>query len=361
MNPTIKQKSNVYPKNKIIPSSYILDVPHINSKLPFSSERIFVSRPKSNSKTKYISSLNNYTNTFSGGNIVYEANNMKNIFEGMSTMKKTRNPEISNSLSTYQKLLLREQEKNKEQSKNIILLNNRINDLECQLIGKSYNSKQLNNNYNNNIQEDIIKLKKENQELKTFKQKVYEFSMKYDEINENILNCVKSLDSIIKILNNNSFSQNYEINIGDIQKTSNCFKEILDYLINFITVKQDEYNSLLKQERLDNLKLKKEIEKLNNINNNIAFSNKNDNNINDGFYKKKKIEFKRCNSNKELNYDRNNCFNIKNNKNSRTFENFYRINIIHNNNQQQENRQNDKLERLKSIKNSIKNIQSKNK
>ena len=383
MNKTFTKKANIYPKNKIIPSTYILGVPSISSKLSCTTERTFRSRPKSNPKTKFISDVNNFSSSFSGVNVLYEANYMKNIFDGMSTMNKMKNIEESNNLLGYQKLLSMDQEKNKKQNKSKFSLNKRINDLEFQLTGKNFTSEQQDNTYNSNnysnnynfssnynnytnsnVNEEILKLKKENQELKNFKQKVYNFSMRYDEINENILNCLKSLDAIINMLSNGNISQNYEINFGEIQKTSDNFKEILNYLVDFISIKQDEYNSLLQQKEFDNLKLKKEIEKLNNINNNsVSFNNRNENNYKtDDFnktpvnnYGKNKFEFNK-NNNNELNYDFGDFNNIRNNKKFRTIENFYNENFINNNNQNHENRQNSQLKRLNSIKNSLNNI-----
>ena len=383
MNKTFTKKANIYPKNKIIPSTYILGVPSISSKLSCTTERTFRSRPKSNPKTKFISDVNNFSSSFSGVNVLYEANYMKNIFDGMSTMNKMKNIEESNNLLSYQKLLSMDQEKNKKQNKSKFSLNKRINDLEFQLTGKNFTSEQQDNTYNSNnysnnynfssnynnytnsnVNEEILKLKKENQELKNFKQKVYNFSMRYDEINENILNCLKSLDAIINMLSNGNISQNYEINFGEIQKTSDNFKEILNYLVDFISIKQDEYNSLLQQKEFDNLKLKKEIEKLNNINNNsVSFNNRNENNYKtDDFnktpvnnYGKNKFEFNK-NNNNELNYDFGDFNNIRNNKKFRTIENFYNENFINNNNQNHENRQNSQLKRLNSIKNSLNNI-----
>ena len=302
----------------------------------------------------------------------------------MSTMNKMKNIEESNNLLGYQKLLSMDQEKNKKQNKSKFSLNKRINDLEFQLTGKNFTSEQQDNTYNSNnysnnynfssnynnytnsnVNEEILKLKKENQELKNFKQKVYNFSMRYDEINENILNCLKSLDAIINMLSNGNISQNYEINFGEIQKTSDNFKEILNYLVDFISIKQDEYNSLLQQKEFDNLKLQREIEKLNNINNNntVSFNNRKENNYkNDDFnktpvnnYGKNKFEFNK-NNNNELNYDFGDFNNIRNNKKFRTIENFYNENFINNNNQNHENRQNSQLKRLNSIKNSLNNI-----
>ena len=384
MNKTFTKKANIYPKNKIIPSTYILGVPSISSKLSCTTERTFRSRPKSNPKTKFISDVNNFSSSFSGVNVLYEANYMKNIFDGMSTMNKMKNIEESNNLLGYQKLLSMDQEKNKKQNKSKFSLNKRINDLEFQLTGKNFTSEQQDNTYNSNnysnnynfssnynnytnsnVNEEILKLKKENQELKNFKQKVYNFSMRYDEINENILNCLKSLDAIINMLSNGNISQNYEINFGEIQKTSDNFKEILNYLVDFISIKQDEYNSLLQQKEFDNLKLQREIEKLNNINNNntVSFNNRKENNYkNDDFnktpvnnYGKNKFEFNK-NNNNELNYDFGDFNNIRNNKKFRTIENFYNENFINNNNQNHENRQNSQLKRLNSIKNSLNNI-----
>ena len=90
-----------------------------------------------------------------------------------------------------------------------------------------------------------MKLKLENKELKKLKEKVFSYSMKYDELNRDILNCLKSNEKIIEIFNLNDSNKNYECEKQKFEKISINFQLILDNLNNFITMKQDEYNMLL--------------------------------------------------------------------------------------------------------------------
>ena len=231
------KSSNIYPKNKIIGGTSFLQFPlrHANS---FSSGKIRKFNyksifPKTNRINKLIEEINSSSKSFLFNN------NYNN------------NKDENNNLYICQKLLLEERMKNKNYYDNIIRLNNHIDELEYQL-------SQRCEHHMMKIDDEFIKLKKENEELKLFKQKVYEFSMKYDEINNDILLCLKNIEKIV--------DSNNERNNNTLDKISDNFNSVVKNLTNYLNTKQDEYNTLLMEKENEINKLKDEFNYKNNIN-----------------------------------------------------------------------------------------------
>ena len=255
---------NVYPKNKIGSGISFLQMPlHQTNSFSTGKVRKYDCRPvfpKSKKIKKLIDEINS-------------SNKLdKNIV----------NNENKNNICKYQKLFIEEKIKNEKLCENIIQLNNNIEELKFQLNIKSQQ---------NIINDDIIMLKKENEELRHFKQKVYEISLKYDEVNKNILFCLKNIETAVELFNaNNPDINNIENKNTNFNKISDNFNSIINNLNNFLKTKEDEYNILLmqKENEIQNLKAKlynkNNINKFvedekNNINENIIDNNINNENI----------------------------------------------------------------------------------
>ena len=243
---------NVYPKNKIGSGISFLQIPlhQINS---FSAGKVrkYDCRPvfpKSKKIKKLIDEINS-------------SNKLdKNIV----------NNENKNNICKYQKLFIEEKIKNEKLCENIIQLNNNIEELKFQLNIKSQQ---------NIINDDIIMLKKENEELRHFKQKVYEISLKYDEVNKNILFCLKNIEATVELFNaNNPDINNIENKNTNFNKISDNFNSIINNLNNFLKTKEDEYNILLMQKEGEIQNLKAKLYNINNIN---KFVEDEKNNINE--------------------------------------------------------------------------------
>ena len=202
---------NVYPKNKIGSGISFLQIPlhQINS---FSAGKVrkYDCRPvfpKSKKIKKLIDEINSSNKTD------------KNI--------NNENTKNTNNFCKYQKLFIEEKIKNEKLCENIIQLNNHIEELKYQLNTKSQQ---------NIINDDIIILKKENEELRHFKQKVYEISLKYDEVNKNILFCLKNIEAAVELFNANN------PNINDIDNKNTNFNKISDNFNSII----NNFNNFLK-------------------------------------------------------------------------------------------------------------------
>ena len=234
----MKKTYKLYPRNKISTSS--LGTFYFPPKKPVNS---------------FSPEINNNNNDTSRRKSFNKSQKIIKMIEDLnfSSLKTLKNCKQSNNIYGFQKLLLEEKIKNKNLTENIILLNKHIDDLECRL------NKNCCQNNNNNLCEELIQLKQENQELKLFKERVYSLSMKYDELNINIINSLKSIEKIVEIINNCS-SQNFfceNEKIKEFNKISNNYKSIIDNLTIYMNIKQDEYNMLL-------LERENEIEKLKN-------------------------------------------------------------------------------------------------
>ena len=242
---------NVYPKNKIGSGISFLQIPlhQINS---FSAGKVrkYDCRPVF-PKSKKIKKL------------IDEINSSNKLDKNISNNN-------TNNFCKYQKLFMDEKIKNKNLCENIMQLNNHIEELKYQLNIKC--QQQI-------INDDIIMLKKENEELRIFKQKVYEISSKYDEVNKNILFCLKNIESAVDLFNSNYQNINsVEYKNTTFNKISDNFNSIINNLNNFLKTKEAEYNILLMQKETEIQNLK---DKLSNINNVNKFVEEAKNNINE--------------------------------------------------------------------------------
>ena len=172
----MKRAYSVYPKNKI-----------------FISKSLFQFPLKNNSFSCENNNLDNNANRLSA---IPKSEKIKKFIEEINSANPNTNSNMlnfqneQNSLYTCQKLLIEEKIKNKNYNDNIIALNKQIEEMECKM---KFGDQSINN--------EILKLRQENQELKMFKEKVYSFSLKYDEINRDIINCLKSIEQLVHIFN----------------------------------------------------------------------------------------------------------------------------------------------------------------
>ena len=289
---------NVYPKNKIGSGISFLQIPlhQINS---FSAGKVrkYDCRPVF-PKSKKIKKL------------IDEINSSNKLDKNISNNN-------TNNFCKYQKLFMDEKIKNKNLCENIMQLNNHIEELKYQLNIKC--QQQI-------INDDIIMLKKENEELRIFKQKVYEISSKYDEVNKNILFCLKNIESAVDLFNSNYQNINsVEYKNTTFNKISDNFNSIINNLNNFLRTKEDEYNILLVQKDNEIQTLKNKLSNVNNIN---KFVEEAKNNINENIIENNVINE---NIQFENNYQKNetykpylsNNLNIGNNQEPLDFNNTF--------------------------------------
>ena len=231
----MRRNFGLYPKNKISTSTAMFQLPLKN--ISYSSEK------------------NIFNNDTIARTAFPKSKKIKKLIEEIN-LKNPRPIKIkneANNLYICQKLLREEQLKNKNYYENIIQLNKVIDELEFKL-------KTNCQNYQNciNVNDELIKLRKENDELKLFKERVYNFSMKYDELNKDILDCLKSIEKIIEIFNMDNYSFSVDNKNCNLNEMSENFKSIINDLTDFIAVKQEEYNTLLKEKENEIEKIKRE-------------------------------------------------------------------------------------------------------
>ena len=233
---------NVYPKNKIGNGIGILNFPlrPINS----------FSAGKKNLGNEHKSAFQ-------------KSKKIKKLIEEIKSSNKSNSNKGINDLNNYyryQQLLIEEKEKNKNLMENIIQLNNHIDALESQLSCRCEH---------HIINDEIMMLRKENEELRIFKQKVYEYSMKYDEINKDVLLCLKNIEKAVELFNiNYPNSNSMEYKNDTLNKMSDNYNSIITNLTNFLKTKEDEYNTLLfeKENEINKLKVQLGDMNMNNIN-----------------------------------------------------------------------------------------------
>ena len=229
----MRRQYSLYPKNKTIISNFLFKLPLKNNS--FSYERYNTENPNEKS-------------------VLPKSHKITKLIKEITNSNPVQFPNEQTNLYNYQKLLLEEKIKNKNYSDIIVSLKKQIEEME----GKF----ELNGQ---NINNEIMRLRNENQELKIFKEKVYSFSLKYDEINKDIINCLKSIEELVHILNddNSNFKENVEYRNNNLNKISFNFKSIVNNLYNFMKIKQSEYNILLIEKDKEIQELKTD---LNNIN-----------------------------------------------------------------------------------------------
>ena len=265
----MKRTFSLYPRNKISTSNAMFEFPlrKINS---YSSEKITFNND--------CSTRRNCNKSIKIKKMIQDIN-----ISNLNHEKKFKEP---NNIYEWKKLLLEEKIKNKNLCENIILLNKHIDELEYRINNNCLN---IQNNNNLNVNDELFQLKQENQELKLFKEKVYSFSVKYDELNNDIINCLKSIEKIVEFFNYNDPNKNFEYQSENINNISNNFESIIDKLTNYMTIKQEEYNMLL-------IEKESEIEKMKN----------------NGFNMKSDDFSNGLKSSKILNTNMNNTFEYKN-------------------------------------------------
>lgn len=232
----MRRTYSVYPINKI--SSW-------NDIFQSSSKNNSISLEKSINKS-YLRRKSDYPRSQKIKKLIEEIN-LSNSNVNPNKPRQSQNEQ--NIVLNCQKLLIEEKMKTKNYYDNIKLLNKHINELES----------KISNNYQDNyIKDELIKLRQENKELKLFKEKVFEFSMKYEEINIDIFNCIKSIEKIVHLFNMDNTNKDIEYKNDNLNKISDNFKSILENLSNYISVKQDEYNTLLLEKENEIERLKKD-------------------------------------------------------------------------------------------------------
>jgi hypothetical protein len=219
----MRRQYSLYPKNKTIISNFLFQLPLKNNS--FSYERYNTENPNEKS-------------------VLPKSHKITKLIKEITNSNPVQLPNEQTNLYNYQKLLLEEKIKNKNYSDIIVSLKKQIEEME----GKF----ELNGQ---NINNEIMRLRNENQELKIFKEKVYQISIKYDELNKNILTCLKSIEKFIQKYNTNNDIK-IENNLSNISQN---FKSITNDLSNFMMVKQEEYNTLLNEKENEIEKLKKEL------------------------------------------------------------------------------------------------------
>ena len=260
---------NVYPKNKIGNGISMFQ-------LPLKQTNSFSAGKAKN--------FDDYKSAFP------KSKKIKKLIEEINSSNKpiiNNNLNDMNNIQRYEKLLMEEKTKNNNLYKNIIQLNNHIEELESQLHCQCPHHMV-------NVNDEIMMLRKENEELRLFKQKVYEFSMKYDEINKDILQCLKNIEKAVELFNvnypNNNSLENKNITMNKITENYNS---IISDLANFLKIKEDEYNTLLMQKENEINQLKFRLNSMNNIdkysedekhNNGYALDNYKENTDHRNFY-----------------------------------------------------------------------------
>ena len=259
---------NVYPKNKIGSGIGIFQLPLRQTNSFSTGKNKKYESQSAFPKSKKIKKLIDEIKSSNESNI--------NINKNISEM---------NDVYRLEKLLMEEKMKNNNLYKNIIELNSHIDELESQLNSKCQH---------NILNEEIMMLRKENEELKLFKQKVYEFSMKYDEVNKDILLCLKNIEKTVELFNINYPNNNsIEYKNSTLNKISESYNDIISDLTNFLKIKEDEYNILLMEKENEISKLKDKIKDMNNFNR-FSEGSKNSNN-----------EYEFDNYNENINYGNN--------------------------------------------------------
>jgi hypothetical protein len=228
----MRRQSSLFPKNKAMTSKLLFQLPLKNNS--FSYERYNTENPNEKS-------------------VLPKSHKITKLIKEIKNSNPVQFPTEQTNLYNYQKLLLEEKIKNKNYCDIIASLKKQIEEMESKF--------DLNGQ---NINDEIMRLRRENQELKIFKEKVYSFSVKYDEINRDIINCLKSIEELVQIFNDDysNYRENEEYRNNNLNKISYNFKSIVNNLYNFMKIKQSEYNILL-------IEKDKEIQDLKTILNNI--------------------------------------------------------------------------------------------
>ena len=156
--------------------------------------------------------------------------------------------------------------------KNKIIFDKKNNSFSTtKLLGISTITSPNSNNNEEITSEHYKKLKNEIKELRTFKNKIFQISKIYDNINQEIFAALGKIQKLSEELNKSYYNKvnddyltiNYDFEINCHENIHKTIQEIFNYISKFLKNKQDEYNYLIqtKDIKLDEItKQKKNLE-----------------------------------------------------------------------------------------------------
>jgi len=156
--------------------------------------------------------------------------------------------------------------------KNKIIFDKKNNSFSTtKLLGISTITSPNSNNNEEITSEHYKKLKNEIKELRTFKNKIFQISKIYDNINQEIFAALGKIQKLSEELNKSYYNKvnddyltiNYDFEINCHENIHKTVQEIFNYISKFLKNKQDEYNYLIqtKDIKLDEvMKQKKNLE-----------------------------------------------------------------------------------------------------
>ena len=156
--------------------------------------------------------------------------------------------------------------------KNKIIFDKKNNSFSTtKLLGISTITSPNSNNNEEITSEHYKKLKNEIKELRTFKNKIFQISKIYDNINQEIFAALGKIQKLSEELNKSYYNKvnddyltiNYDFEINCHENIHKTIQEIFNYISKFLKNKQDEFNYLIqtKDIKLDEItKQKKNLE-----------------------------------------------------------------------------------------------------
>ena len=156
--------------------------------------------------------------------------------------------------------------------KNKIIFDKKNNSFSTtKLLGISTITSPNSNNNEEITSEHYKKLKNEIKELRIFKNKIFQISKIYDNINQEIFVALGKIQKLSEELNKSYYNKvnddyltiNYDFEINCHENIHKTIQEIFNYIVKFLKNKQDEYNYLIqtKDIKLDEvMKQKKNLE-----------------------------------------------------------------------------------------------------
>ena len=156
--------------------------------------------------------------------------------------------------------------------KNKIIFDKKNNSFSTtKLLGISTITSPNSNNNEEITSEHYKKLKNEIKELRTFKNRIFQISKIYDDINKDIFAALGKIQKLSEELNKSYYNKvnddyltiNYDFEISSHENIHKTIQEIFNYISKFLKNKQDEFNYLLqtKDIKLDEVtKQKKNLE-----------------------------------------------------------------------------------------------------
>ena len=156
--------------------------------------------------------------------------------------------------------------------KNKIIFDKKNNSFSTtKLLGISTITSPNSNNNEEITSEHYKKLKNEIKELRIFKNRIFQISKIYDNINQEIFVALGKIQKLSEELNKSYYNKvnddyltiNYDFEINCHENIHKTIQEIFNYIVKFLKNKQDEYNYLIqtKDIKLDEvMKQKKNLE-----------------------------------------------------------------------------------------------------